>query len=65
MGVEPIKLCSNPIEYIASVFATMVAGIAKNVKLYVEEFFKLQTYTGTLGVINRLWIMNLAHSSIP
>ena len=49
MGVEPIKLCSYPIEYIASVFATMVAGIAKNVKLYVEEFFKTSDVHGRAG----------------
>ena len=65
MGVEPIKLCSNAIEDIASVLASMVAGITEDIQLYVEKLFELQANTGTLGVINRLWVMNLAHGSIP
>ena len=64
MRVEPIELCSNTIEDIAPILATMVTCIAKNIELNIEEFLKFKAYTCSLRIIYRLWIMNLTHGCI-
>ena len=51
-------------EYIASVFASMVAGIAQDVQLNIEKLFELQPGTGFFQFFGIQGIVNLAQGFV-
>ena len=65
VGIEPVELCSDTVEDVPPVLAPVVAGIAEDVELHVEKLLEFQADTGTLGVVDRPGIMDLAQGSIP
>ena len=57
--VERVERCTDMLKSIAAVFVPLLSGIAQDIKLYVEQFFKLQSFLCLLYVTQRLWIMDL------
>ena len=60
VAIETVEDVPHTVEHVAPVFAAIVAGVAQNVELHVEELFKLQSQTGTLHLIGILGIVNPA-----
>ena len=60
VAVEIVEQRTNALKNIALVFLAPLRGIAQNVELDVEELFKLQPHLGTLHVVHRLRIVDLA-----
>lgn len=60
VGVEPVELLSDVLEDITAVFAPVVAGVAEDVELDIEELLKLQTHLGTAHVVGGLGVVDEA-----
>ena len=58
--IECVKVVADLRKDIPTVFAALVAGIAQDVQLHIEQFFELQSQTGTLQLFGILWIVNFA-----
>ena len=58
--IEGIKHFAHLREYVASIFAPLVAGISYDVELYEEKFFELQSYSGAFQFLGLLRIMHNA-----
>ena len=64
VGIEIVELLPYFVQYVATVFATMVAGVAQNVELNVEQLLKLESFARLLHVHSVAWIVNATHSLI-
>ena len=62
--IERVKDVANCREDVATILATLVAGIAQDVELHIEQFLELQTDTCTLHLVGRLWVMDPAQGLI-
>ena len=62
--IEAVEDIANSREYVATEFASLVAGIPQNVQLDVEQFFELQSQTGLFQLLGIQRIVNLAQSLI-
>ena len=64
VGIEAVEDVGDAVEDIASVFASLVAGISQDVELHVEEFLEFQSYLSLLHLLMRVGIMNHAKGGI-
>ena len=62
--IERVKDIANCREDVATILATLVAGIAQNVELHIEQFLELQSDTCALHLVGRLWVMDPAQGLI-
>ena len=64
VSIEVVELLPYFVQYVATVFATMVAGVTQNVELNVEQLFKLESFARLLHVHSVARIVNATHSLI-
>ena len=64
VGIKVVELLPYFVQYVATVFATMVAGVAQNVELNVEQLFKLESFARLLHVHSVVRIVNATHGLI-
>ena len=64
VGIEIVELLPYFVQYVATVFATMVAGVAQNVELNIEQLFKLESFARLLHVHSVARIVNATHGLI-
>ena len=51
--VKVVERLADTAEYIAAIFAPVVAGVSQNVELNIEKLFELQTVAGLAHVVGR------------
>ena len=64
VGIEVVELLPYFVQYVATILATMVAGVAQNVELNVEQLFKLESFARLLHVHSVARIVNATHGLI-
>ena len=62
--VEVVEMPAHAVEHISAVFAALVAGIAQDVELHVEQFLKLQPHLRMVEFGSILGVMDEAHGLI-
>ena len=64
LAVESVEDVAHTVEDIATILATVLAGIAQDVELHIEQFFELEAFAGLLHVVCGLGIVYVAHGGV-
>ena len=64
MGVEVVEVLAHPVDDVTPVFAALVAGIAQDVELHVEQFLELQAQFRTVELGGVLGVVDEPHGLV-